>query len=1493
MRAEPEELEFGNFKILRRDTGELWELGKGGFGTTYKAKHTHLMRDCALKVINDNRVASEDARRRFLQEARAAASLQHPHIAAIYDFGEADGTFYYAMEYCAGGDLERYVESKGALSWAEVEPLAIQIASALSRAHQSGLLHRDLKPSNVMLSSENQPSPQLKLIDFGLVKVLDHQTTSSTHVMLTQEGAAGFNPLTASPEQLRDEDLDERSDLFSFGVTMLYLLCGGVPFGNVSAPLMMAQRLDDEPYDSILPSDLTGFGREVISRLLQKDREQRYRTADDVLAAIESATPVVTPSHDTASSMAIQDVNAAISDEIPQEFDWASAWEVKQIQQKCHSGSYYRCAGQQLGIPDVVMFMPSADSPNRDTILSYANTLVDVDARMLLSFSKAGYMDDERAYLCQPFMREGGRLLQLLQAQGNFTLQTHLALFQQLSQAIDEATELGLPGLELNAAMIIVDEGEMPKDGIPESSDDWLEYYQTQISKNSSFARAVSLCILPKLEDPSDDDDIQATVTLEDLATDPITKFGSLIYRSISGMSVRPAAYLRESGYVSTSNLGEESNRFLAEIIVGRSEVSSATEIIIRLCEYEGVSWEVEVLEGHISTRLDESQQFTKKIGGLDQLISEALETEKRERREREESERREAKDRKQRRVAEEKARAEAAAEELRRKEEDVKAAAEAERLRLEEQVRRKTEEEAKTAAEAKKQKVEEEARKKKEAELKAVADAEKASFAEEKAAKLKKEQEQQEAKTRAEETKLQQEIREKHKELERIAAEKEKLQKQEAEALAVSKALKLAEQQEKKDKEKQARKEAEDEKKIIKLARKLEEEEKRKKAALAKAEAKKKEQADQERLKVQQEKRNADEVKRKVEVGNRSLANARVETGRLQREALAAHKLAEKENKKIEQEQKGITQQQQGAAVSSKKKPIVIAAAALILGILAFVGIKSFSGDRDKGGDPKPQTSDMDGGKDNTNTKDSVAMGSGGKDPRAVKLVAEKTPCVVIIPLSDGGKGIPDDVEMELVASDGGGYGTLTKSSGGLKATLTGESPPKDEKFKVKFKNKNYTLESDVKFRSDQFEETDPGVYSYKLNVQLNVRAQFYIVPSLKPQLAQYIKPLLELLKTRGQLKILNDSGTEIKEARAFYDKSSEKIRIVMPAGRSFNRGNVKLQIDWPYFESLNLEVGNNGLVDNKPWEIKLKKYDLDLSLLKDRMPRFERVGFIPTFGDGIGAGLREAINALLEGEQVSYLKKYKDIKGENDVLVVPSQEGSLVFSGGVIQDEGILIKNGVKRGQLVSSFLGFPKGLYVAALPIPFRNNNPQEKGGGYIYTAIPSMVAIHLQDRQEGVPHPFEFRVTIEVNLEMKQYLTTLKLKSWNQRTNQWTLSSVTGAQQDLNLILIVSRASDGSLNVDYTDIVVNGENKYKFDPVAKTKWGMSIEPKEGGVIHQKLTMKFISRSEDAKSFIQNLESNYALSRKDFEDLKDRYNTPENYPAFTKSIFRKLGE
>ena len=113
MSSDSQNLELGNYRVLHRENGSLWELGKGSYGTTYKAEHIGLERVSALKVINDHLIRDDVAKQRFQQEAKAAASLDHTHIASIHDFGEVDGMFYYAMKYCSGGDLESFCSSRG------------------------------------------------------------------------------------------------------------------------------------------------------------------------------------------------------------------------------------------------------------------------------------------------------------------------------------------------------------------------------------------------------------------------------------------------------------------------------------------------------------------------------------------------------------------------------------------------------------------------------------------------------------------------------------------------------------------------------------------------------------------------------------------------------------------------------------------------------------------------------------------------------------------------------------------------------------------------------------------------------------------------------------------------------------------------------------------------------------------------------------------------------------------------------------------------------------------------------------------------------------------------------------------------------------------------------------------------------------------------------------------------------------------------------------
>ncbi|HEY2713343.1 MAG TPA: protein kinase [Chthoniobacterales bacterium] len=223
---------IGPYRIRRREDGRPWILGTGAMGITYCAEDISLQRSVALKLINaDFGQRGSEARERFLREARAAASLHHPHVATIYQFGieEESGRCFFAMEFIDGETLEQRVQHHGPLPVAAVLEIARQIAAALIAAEQHRLVHRDLKPANIMLATEEKSDRHLvKIIDFGLAKALGESADART---LTN-GAFVGTPAFASPEQLRRVPVDVRSDIYSLGATLWYLLTGHMPFGD-------------------------------------------------------------------------------------------------------------------------------------------------------------------------------------------------------------------------------------------------------------------------------------------------------------------------------------------------------------------------------------------------------------------------------------------------------------------------------------------------------------------------------------------------------------------------------------------------------------------------------------------------------------------------------------------------------------------------------------------------------------------------------------------------------------------------------------------------------------------------------------------------------------------------------------------------------------------------------------------------------------------------------------------------------------------------------------------------------------------------------------------------------------------------------------------------------------------------------------------------------------------------------------------------------------
>ena len=230
----PASLVFGDFEIARREDSSLWELGRGAMGVTYLAEDNVLRRKVALKVIDVPAAArnSQAVRERFLREARAAAALRHPNVAAVFQFGASPNgsRCFYAMELVEGETLESRVRRDGPLSAKLALQIAIQIARALMAASAQGLIHRDLKPSNIMLTRGDADTADLevKVIDFGLAKAI---ADAEGEIDLTHGDFVG-TPNFASPEQFESGPVDVRSDIYSLGATLWFALTGKTPFAG-------------------------------------------------------------------------------------------------------------------------------------------------------------------------------------------------------------------------------------------------------------------------------------------------------------------------------------------------------------------------------------------------------------------------------------------------------------------------------------------------------------------------------------------------------------------------------------------------------------------------------------------------------------------------------------------------------------------------------------------------------------------------------------------------------------------------------------------------------------------------------------------------------------------------------------------------------------------------------------------------------------------------------------------------------------------------------------------------------------------------------------------------------------------------------------------------------------------------------------------------------------------------------------------------------------
>ncbi len=566
---------FEHFQVLSHPDGSPWELGRGAMGVTYKAFDTNLRCDVALKVINPQFLSSDTARQRFVREARAAAQLRHPNVATVFHLGNSEDGFFYVMEYVDGETVESRIRREGLFRPELALQITRQVARALIAAERQKLVHRDIKPSNIMLVNEAIEDHLLvKVIDFGLAKSFEPSPAKS--VTVTLGGFVG-TPHFASPEQLEERETDARSDIYSLGATLWYMLVGRPPYEGSMASVIH-QHLGSE-----LPADvLLSFSpklADLVRRMLAKRPEDRFQTPvelkqalDEILADSEGkelsgvlggANPAANPASGTSRGYTTGEVIAnryEILERLP-----PSLFKAKDLQ----TGRVV--ALKPLGSPT------DFDTQQTDDLRAELGNLRNVHHPNLTAVY--GLESTNRGLLLVSEWSRGFTLLDLLRSRGELRWPETFRLVQPLAKLFDFLADRDL----LHGPVVVGDVKVEPA----HANEDLDALRKAPVETWSPFAVKVDSLATAgvqaaRLPEPTETM-VRPSIVPESIKN-PVQPLAQLIYELLGGVShFGESAATAPVRFVPVPALSETGNAVLRPGVVEPTRFSSAVEFLTKL----------------------------------------------------------------------------------------------------------------------------------------------------------------------------------------------------------------------------------------------------------------------------------------------------------------------------------------------------------------------------------------------------------------------------------------------------------------------------------------------------------------------------------------------------------------------------------------------------------------------------------------------------------------------------------------------------------------------------------------------------------------------------------------------------------------------------------------------------------------------------------------------------------------------------------------------